>query len=228
MSKKLIQILVFYFVFCGNLIAAEIYKKDLDIIIKGEIKEGDAKKFEQALSAGKAASVRVSSNGGDAEEAIEIGKLIKKLNLNVTVSGLCASSCANYIFTAANIKVVEVNSFIIWHGSPSTGCEHTFPDATGMKENELMALNELINNIRNKSDLFFREIKVSPLLTCLDKESYSELDDNIKGFTMTSQAMRNFGVNNVYSKSEPSSNFVSNGKLVAFIPDAKINIIFRK
>jgi hypothetical protein len=45
---------------------------------------------------------------------------------------------------------------------------------------------------------------------------------------MTSQAMRNFGVNNVYSKSEPSSNFVSNGKLVAFIPDAKINIIFRK
>jgi hypothetical protein len=176
----------------------------------------------------KIESVSISSNGGDAEEAIEIGNLIKQSNLNLTVNGLCASSCANYIFTAANIKTVEVNSFVIWHGSPSTGCEHTFPDTTGMPENELMALNSLMDNVRNKSDIFFNKIKVSPILTCLSKELYSDLDDNIKGFTMTSQAMLYFGVNNVLLKSEPHSNFISNGKRVAFISDNKIKSIFDK
>jgi hypothetical protein len=97
-----------------------------------------------------------------------------------------------------------------------------------MAENELAAFNVLMNNVRNKSDSFFRSIKASPILTCLSKDLYSELDENVKGFTMTSQAMRNFGVNNVYSKSEPSSSFISNGKQVAFIPDNKIHYIFNK
>lgn len=228
MTKKLISFIFIYSFFCGNIIAADVYKNGRVINIKGEIKEGDAKKFDLLTGKGGVESVSISSKGGDAEEAIEIGNLIKKLNLNVIVSKLCASSCANYIFTAANIKVVEANSFIIWHGSPSTGCEHTFPDTTGMAENELAAFNVLMNNVRNKSDSFFRGVKVSPILTCLSKDLYSELDENVKGFTMTSQAMRNFGVNNVYSKSEPSSSFISNGKQVAFIPDNKINYIFNK
>lgn len=58
----------------------------------------------------------VDSGGGDAVLGMELGQWVAVRGLNVRVSGLCASSCANYVFTAGRAKVIEKGSLVAWHG----------------------------------------------------------------------------------------------------------------
>src|SRR5690606_21674381 len=52
----------------------------------------------------------VRSPGGLALVGLEIGRLVHELQMDVEVNEFCASSCANYIFTAARRKYVRHNS----------------------------------------------------------------------------------------------------------------------
>lgn len=58
----------------------------------------------------------INSSGGSAEASIAIGKLIYSLNIDVEVKDLCASSCANYIFTSGRRKFLNKNSIVMFHG----------------------------------------------------------------------------------------------------------------
>jgi hypothetical protein len=63
-------------------------------------------------------SLVVSSGGGDALKAIEAGEILTRLNWDVRVLGMCASSCGNYIVPAAASVSVEPYSVILLHGGP--------------------------------------------------------------------------------------------------------------
>jgi hypothetical protein len=58
----------------------------------------------------------INSSGGSAEASIAIGMLIYSLNIDIEVTDLCASSCANYIFTSGRRKFLNRNSIVLFHG----------------------------------------------------------------------------------------------------------------
>lgn len=70
----------------------------------------------------------ITSTGGSVTSAIWAAELISSQELEVTVRGFCASSCANYIATAATSLTVEPYSILSVHGGPSE------PDEGALKE----------------------------------------------------------------------------------------------
>jgi len=62
--------------------------------------------------------ILIISPGGDAFAALRIAMQMLKSHVDVYVSEICASSCANYIFLAANQKFILKDSVVAWHGAP--------------------------------------------------------------------------------------------------------------
>lgn len=58
------------------------------------------------------------SSGGDGYTALAIGILIHRHNWDVEVVGVCASSCANWIFPAGKTKYLNIQSLLLFHGGP--------------------------------------------------------------------------------------------------------------
>jgi uncharacterized membrane protein len=60
----------------------------------------------------------ISSPGGWSEPAIELALLAERNDWLIVVQGICASSCANYVFLSRAAKIVLTNSVVAWHGTP--------------------------------------------------------------------------------------------------------------
>ena len=60
----------------------------------------------------------VNSNGGSLYAGIDMGNFIHQNRMTVEVANLCISSCANYVFLAAETKVLNKNSLVVFHGGP--------------------------------------------------------------------------------------------------------------
>jgi hypothetical protein len=58
------------------------------------------------------------SAGGNGGAALAIGILLHRHNWDVEVVGLCASSCANWIFPAGKAKYLNGQSMLLFHGGP--------------------------------------------------------------------------------------------------------------
>ncbi len=62
-------------------------------------------------------TLTLNSAGGHMGAALDIGSLlIKNKNLSVVVHGLCASSCANYLFLAGHTKKID-HGIVGFHGN---------------------------------------------------------------------------------------------------------------
>jgi len=77
--------------------------------------------------------LRISSAGGEVNAAMDFGEWIFARRLNVRVYDRCLSSCANYVFTAGIVKVIEAGAIVAWHGS-----------AIQSEEESRAAINEII------------------------------------------------------------------------------------
>ena len=51
------------------------------------------------------------------ESAMAIGLLVRKLNMDVEVRGLCASACANFIFPSGKVKFLGDDAIVLYHGN---------------------------------------------------------------------------------------------------------------
>lgn len=83
--------------------------------LEGEIGAEDAAAFSAALTP-EVETVLVNSVGGEVSTALDIAELIERRGLRVAVSSVCASSCANYLFAAAQRRVVLPGGLLLWHG----------------------------------------------------------------------------------------------------------------
>jgi len=96
---KFILILTFLFLGLsqqGNLLAAEITQTSRTYNIYGEIAPGDYIKLLKLINNNEPGyRIRLNSNGGDVNEAIKIGELVNRLNLETFVfrGDYCASAC---------------------------------------------------------------------------------------------------------------------------------------
>ncbi len=85
------------------------------ISFSGEINAGDKESLLKILKRTDKKLI-LNSEGGDAEEGLRIANTLLPYRLHVIVDGLCASSCANYLFTAGGIKEIR-NGWVGFHGN---------------------------------------------------------------------------------------------------------------
>lgn len=120
---KLCKTTVFAFSILSSLVAnAKDYEiKRLDaatVSYQGGIVEGSFQALLAQLTP-ETTTLRIRSNGGNAEEAILIGNRIIDQNLSLIVDGYCLSACANYVFLAAPKKTLLTGGVLGFHGAVS-------------------------------------------------------------------------------------------------------------
>ena len=59
----------------------------------------------------------ITSGGGEVNVAMDFGEWVADRGLGVRVVDRCFSSCANYVFPAGLVKVIEPGAVVAWHGS---------------------------------------------------------------------------------------------------------------
>lgn len=107
-------------------ITAPAYAVGPIVCVYGDINKDMAKAFLQ-LDLQGATAVVVSSPGGSVASALDMTEHMGLDNQTLVVDGLCASSCANYLFLAARWKIVPDESLVGWHGAPPNPRQWTPP-----------------------------------------------------------------------------------------------------
>ena len=59
----------------------------------------------------------ITSSGGEVRAGIELGSWVHDKQLDIEVPEYCLSSCANYVFTAGNNKIINQGAMVAWHGN---------------------------------------------------------------------------------------------------------------
>lgn len=85
--------------------------------VYGDINRAMADAFLQ-LDMSDRHTVVVSSPGGSVASALDMVEHMGLDRQTLVVDGLCASSCANYLFLAARWKIVPEDGMVAWHGAP--------------------------------------------------------------------------------------------------------------
>jgi hypothetical protein len=164
---------------------------------EGEISEEANKKLFSLYESleKKPYQIIVNSQGGDVFAGMELGTWIREQGLLLVVDKGCASSCANYVFTAARKKALKKHSVLIWHGN-------SFQES----------IDELVNEDfdyavewRVREETFFREIGVDYNVCIAGFEQISFWDKlkafftqrPIAGFDYSLEDMQRFGIDNV-------------------------------
>ncbi|GHG71528.1 hypothetical protein GCM10010919_22920 [Alishewanella longhuensis] len=167
--KHLILILIFLVVGCTSLKNTddsgpntEIYVgiKNGNLIYQGRITEASNNAIFSLFNDAefKPRRLVISTNGGEIGAGIDLGRWVKHNKLDVEVEGVCASSCANYVFPAANTKYLRKDSILIWHGSAWQSNWH-------VDQEQRETFNTYISLIRKKETDFYADIRVDNLLT---------------------------------------------------------------
>lgn len=71
--------------------------------------------------ADKPTVLSIRSKGGEVNTGMALGRWVRERRLDIKVMEFCLSSCANYVFPAAQRKTVSNFAVIGYHGGPSSG-----------------------------------------------------------------------------------------------------------
>ncbi len=137
----------------------------------------------------------IFSGGGDVYLGMELGEFVFDNKLDVEINKLCFSSCANYIFTAAQNKFLNTDSVLAWHGSSWQ------PDMI----EKLNKGQQWVVKWRKAETDFFDKIHVDPKITVNGIKQYKFSHylkaivtfSPINGFNYSIEDMKKFGVDNV-------------------------------
>ncbi|GGF60393.1 hypothetical protein [Alteromonas lipolytica] len=139
----------------------------------------------------------ISSSGGDIGAGMELGTWIKNNNLDVEVASVCASSCANYIFTAANRKYLRKDSVLIWHGS-------AWQKGWNNEELSETFLTDYLIPMRKKETQLMASLEVDNILTVYGQTKITLWDKflmlfgiNQAGWDYSLNDMKRFGLKNI-------------------------------
>lgn len=162
-----------------------------ELRIEGGIIIGMHEEVRQNLSDRLVRKIVVDSPGGDVHEAMKIGRLIHDHALDIKVVGICASSCASYLFPAARKKFIEPGARVVWHGNRHQ--KDFREDAICRGQGQLLAGME-------REREFFRSIGADEYIARVGQEPVFHGD-----FTISVQDMQLFGVTDVYAEPDYGS-----------------------
>lgn len=81
------------------------------IAMRGPVAEGDVDKLRR-LATPDTRLLRVNSDAGDAQAAMQLGRLVRQLRLDIAIDTVCAGSCALYVFPAARGKRIPMDAVL--------------------------------------------------------------------------------------------------------------------
>lgn len=120
--------------------------------------------------------LRLTSGGGSASLAMDIGEMLAARPLKIIVSEQCASSCANYLLPVAAEIYVDADSLIMLHGSIDEGFvanARTIQSDTVISEFE---------SLQTRQDAYALRFKI-PGPWLLERESYASFGSPLAGLT---------------------------------------------
>jgi hypothetical protein len=147
-------------------------------------------------------TLRINSRGGDVMAAIEFASAVFDHGLDVEVTELCNSSCANYIFPAGRRKTISLGAFVMWHGDAR---QKDFMAVLQQLETVERAVGyaAMTNDQRNRLDFERSSIAAQDALYAklgIDGRIArfgQEIDPPIAFWAMPKDAMAAFGIVNV-------------------------------
>ena len=183
---------------------------DVDsVYYTGEINKNGISRLIEAIdgSRGAISVVKINSGGGEINDGISFAEIVRRKNLSVEVVDVCFSSCANYVFTAGNKKILRKSSVVGWHGGASQ--EISFNDvaidgketmSTKQLESIRITFEKYMQGTLEREVRFFREIGVQQNITTEgDADKYKEYRaDKYSFWTYSIDDMQKYGVGNVH------------------------------
>ena len=157
----------------------------------------------------------VTSRGGEVGLSIDFGNWIHAHKINIRVFDRCLSACANYLFPAAPVKVIERGAIVAWHGSALKDPTESNEEIAALVDKTVPANDDAKERATNKAQLmnktlvyferlvakqreFFQTIGVDEQLTVV-----GEKRPEIHEFWFLSvDAMNSYGVQNIVAPSD--------------------------
>ncbi|MFZ6874174.1 hypothetical protein ACO0LF_19120 [Undibacterium sp. Di27W] len=168
-----------------NRVPAKFYFLDNTALYFGDIDE-TVNHFISATADKEINRLIINSRGGDVHFGIVFGYWIHENQIDVEVTSLCMSSCANYIFTAARKKVIRPSALVIWHGSAEQKnlreknekyeeyLALSLSGKTSREQEEYLASDKLryenFSRLLSEQRQFFKNINVNEYVTRLGQE----------------------------------------------------------
>ncbi|MCB2215783.1 MAG: hypothetical protein KQH59_06925 [Desulfobulbaceae bacterium] len=169
----------------------------------GKIEQHTADDLFEQIKGKSIRKLVVSSSGGEVMAAMDIGLWMFENSIDIEIDRMCFSSCANYLFTAANHKTIPPGSVVAWHGdlrqldvTPEVLAEKIREVA---EESSAEAVGHLVESMLiyhqdgiRKQDAFFEVIGVNPDI-CSIGVKYGAEDF----FILSVADMASFGVDDI-------------------------------
>lgn len=116
-AKGLICSFLFSFMMASDCHSLEFHRvTNSTLRLEGQIVPGDLEALKSQI--GQIEEIELNVSGGHAEEAISIGNYIRQKNLILSVVGICASGCAQYLLPSAKSVNIRKGALVIFHHYP--------------------------------------------------------------------------------------------------------------
>lgn len=241
--SSLISTLTIYIAAMNPVSATEI--EDSKNYFNGLITPESVEKFISDHPSGSIRKLIINSAGGDMRAGLRFGNWVRENNLNVQVRLQCASACSNFVFLAANKKIIEPRSLVTWHGNIEQKNlrelqnkyaklllkEHQTPGS--LLSEELMFLEsnkknfDSITEMRELQGRFHDDVQVNEYIARLGQEP---INYGIDSWAATVKVMEKFGIYNVeaptgygtleYMRNSFGGRIANKGKYLTFDLDA--------
>ncbi len=195
------------------------------ITFKGSTSMSNADAFEALLlmHSPSITSLTINSRGGDVYGGLKIGHLVHDHNLDVTVRGFCASSCANYIVTAAKQVMIEENGLLGWHGGSTQNLYSPLKDNTSWLTQIWLFVSgvdvkkvwtEFFAEWQRQETSFFKKVQVKQAITIIGimPEFIDKRDASL--FSYDIDTLTKLGLNIQYENKTQNQNDSAGNKTV--------------
>lgn len=196
LSKLVTAIVIFTLNLSSTLANASDYTiKQIDantLSYQGKIIEGSALNLGTKLNS-EIHQLRITSRGGNAREAMLIGRLLSEKEISVIVDQYCIAACANYVFLGAKTKNLMAGSLL--------GFQNLLPvkDTSELKhrfdQQEINSQNFDTNNGKTNSTEYLQILEWEYLLSLKLESStlskiYNKMQEGINTNNDISKQMR--------------------------------------
>ncbi len=180
--------------------------KENTVIYHGKLSPSANQKLLSILKNGKSKVewLSITSEGGEINHGMDLGDIVHDYDLKLEVNEYCLSSCANYVFSAANHHRISNHAVIGFHGG-TTGMEKeiiSFTDAMPEEERESTKQNleKYMKSAVIRERKFFEKISVDQEITTLGQSSeykkFAEKEDFV-GWYYSLEGLATLGVSNI-------------------------------
>jgi ATP-dependent protease ClpP protease subunit len=154
--------------------------------------------------------ISIKSIGGEVNAGLDLAEFISENGINIEVAEYCLSSCANYVFPAANEKLITNYALIGFHGGTAGMAANmadyinTLPESEREVTQKKLDEYGQITSAREAS--FFKKIEVDQKITTLGQgdeyKKYSDIGGYV-GWYYSINDLNKLGVKNVSVLSPP-------------------------